>query len=252
MFCSDIFNTHVFDCSKVGLPVQFTIPSADGVIQTLEARQNYLGRTAANRDNFHVLVSSPATPPYPVLASEFIFKYSIFDVNGESERSAISDINLLCNPELHQGTAVPRSLHVKVLRAPVCGSLATSWGSVLPFTTDSFILRYRENDFAVIDMAVFDKTYRIHPEILVHFVEYYTETGDRMLYMVTYDGTKSLEEIEQDILNQLSEKTGFDIYGMQLIVAEYFLFGDLKCPPTSSYGDVLSTFEFLRMVFFSV
>ena len=237
------FYSHVYECSKVGLPVDFTIPVANGTVQTLEALQSYFGRTPENAENFHVLVSSSATPPYPVLASEFLKRYDIVGTNNK-----ISDVIALCNSEVFAGTAVPRSFPVHVIRSPIPGSLATSWGSVLPFSTDSFIVRYNENDFAVIDMDVFASTYRIHEEWLEHFVEFYQESGDTLIYRVLYDGTNSLAKIEADILEQLADKTGLLCEEIQVVVGDFFKIGDLQCPSNYSLGDVLSNFPFLSMV----
>ncbi len=237
------YYSHVYECSKVGLPVDFTIPVADGTIQTLEAMQSYLGRTPENAETFHVLVSSSATPPYPVLASEFLKRYDIVGTNNK-----ISDVIALCNSEVTAGTAIPRCFPINVIRAPVSGSLATSWGSVLPFSPDSFIARYKENDFSVIEKDVFAKTYQIHEEWLEHHVEFCQESGDVLLYRVLYDGTKSLADIEADLLVQLVEKTGLDVDKIQIFVGDFFRFGDLQCPSNYSFGDVLSSFSFLSMV----
>lgn len=240
------YYSHVYECSKVGLPVDFTIPVADGTIQTLEAMQSYLGRTPENAETFHVLVSSSATPPYPVLASEFLKRYDI--VSATTNNNKISDVIALCNSEVTAGTAIPRCFPIHVIRAPVSGSLATSWGSVLPFSPDSFIARYKENDFSVIEKDVFAKTYQIHEEWLDHNVEFCQESGDVLIYRVFYDGTKSLADIEADLLVQLVEKTGLDVDNIQIFVGDFFRFGDLQCPSNYSFGDVLSSFSFLSMV----
>jgi hypothetical protein len=152
---------HVYNCAKNSLPVNFTIPSANGEIKTLEANQQFLGRSLENKNNFHVLVSSENTIAYPVLVTDFVIKYSITstipsvydDLSG-----IVQDIGILCDQNVVGGKALPRSIPVKAARILAFGNVATSWGSILPFSPDSFIIRYKENDFAVCDPNVFSAT----------------------------------------------------------------------------------------------
>lgn len=158
----DSANT-VLIVSKKGLPVIYSVPDRDWVIVTLEAQQDYNGRSD-NPLDFHILVRSSHTPAYPVSLHSFLDKYDI--VINETPQELITatelKLNFLMTCQANEDyCAIPKALPVMAIRAPVSGTLLTSWGSLLPFTkTKSFILRYKENDFAVIDPAVFALTYQ--------------------------------------------------------------------------------------------
>ena len=138
----NLFRDDVIVCSKKGIPVDFLIPECDGELITLEGKQSYLGRTAANGDEYHVLIVSSnlsvANPPYPVLATEFRKRYEVVD-----------------------GKAIPHSLAVQAVVATEEGQLATAWGSLLDVHPGNYILRYKKHDFAAIDREVFAATYNI-------------------------------------------------------------------------------------------
>ena len=139
---------------KKNLPVIFTVPDHDGTLRTLEAQQDFNGRIG-HPDDFHVLVRSSLTPAYPVPMASFLDKYIISEITVDAARSFLMDCATNSDYE-----AVPKTLPVKVIRAPVSGSLSTAWGSILPFSQESFILRYNQEDFAVIAPDVFESTYQ--------------------------------------------------------------------------------------------
>jgi len=149
--------------SKKGLPVIFSVPDRDWVIVTLEAQQDYNGRSD-NPLDFHVLVRSTHTPAYPVPLHSFLDKYDI--VMNETPQGLMTAVepkhNFMMTCQANEDyCAIPKALPVMAIRAPVSGTLLTAWGSLLPFTGKaSYILRYKENDFAVIDPAVFALTYQ--------------------------------------------------------------------------------------------
>ena len=149
--------------SKIGLPIVFSVPDSAGVITTLEAKQDYNGRKE-NPLDFHVIVRSSHTPAYPVPLHSFLEKYDILD--NDANRSLIVDsgpkLTFLMTLQANEDyCAIPRTLPVMAILAPVSGKLGTSWGSLLTFSKKkSFILRYKEHDFAVIDPDVFAATYK--------------------------------------------------------------------------------------------
>jgi len=130
---------------------------------TLEAQQDYNGRSD-NPLDFHVLVRSTHTPPYPVPLQSFLDKYDI--VINETPQGLITAVepkhNFMMTCQANEDyCATPKALPVMAIRAPISGKLETSWGSVLPFTKrTNFILRYKEHDFAVIDPDVFAMIYQ--------------------------------------------------------------------------------------------
>jgi len=237
--------SHVFECSKLSLPVFFEIPLGNGALRTLETIQEYLGRTDTSGGNFHVLVSSSATPRYPVLASVFLEKYT----NIASENCSGDSIEFLCRPDIVLGTATPRSLPVKALCAPFSGKLATSWGSVLPFCDESILVRYNENDFAVVDPIVFNSTYKIHPEKINMRIKFFS-TSDSLLeicfYDVTYNGVCPPSVVETEIVLQVANLSGIDASNIFLL-ANCAPLKSLYVPPRQTTGDILGKLNFLAM-----
>ena len=150
--------SEVSECSKIAVMINFVIPSDNGTIITHEASQSFLGRNKENGKIFHVLVSSPVTKAYPILVNEFLIKYDITSVKNIT--SIDQTLDFLCNTSVEKGTAVPRSIPVHTIKSNINGSLSTSWGSVLPFSPGSYIIRYKQNDFAVVDPVIFEKTYK--------------------------------------------------------------------------------------------
>ena len=138
----------VFECSKIALMVNFVIPSDNGTIITHEASQSFLGRNEENGKIFHVLVASPVTKAYPILVNEFLIKYDITSVKNIT--IVYQTLDFLCNTSVEKGTAIPRSIPVHAIKSNINGTLSTSWGSVLPFSPGSYIIRYKKNDFAVL------------------------------------------------------------------------------------------------------
>ena len=156
--------SEVSECSKIALSVNFAIPTDNGTIVTQEASQDFLGRKKENNKIFHILVNSPVTKAYPILVDEFLIKYDITNVHNVS--TIEQTLDFLCNKEVEKGTAVPRAIPVTTIKSNIYGSLRTSWGSILPFSPGHFIIRYKQNDFAVIDPFIFSKTYK---SIKYHF-----------------------------------------------------------------------------------
>ena len=150
--------SEVSECSKIAVMINFVIPSDNGTVITHEASQSFLGRNKENGKIFHVLVSSPVTKAYPILVNEFLIKYDITTVKNIT--SIDQTLDFLCNTSVEKGTAIPRSIPVHTIKSNINGSLSTSWGSVLPFSPGSYIIRYKKNDFAVVDPFIFEKTYK--------------------------------------------------------------------------------------------
>lgn len=250
-FDAESHQSHVFECSKISLPVLFEIPQADGALQTLEAVQSYLGRTDTSGVNFHVLVSSSATPRYPVLASVFLQKYSNLS-SIDSEYCSGDSTEFICRPDIVSGTATPRSLPVKALCAPFSGKLATSWGSVLPFCDESILVRYGENDFSVVDPTVFNTTYQIHPEplnIRIKFCpvsEAPSSQFEICFYDVTFNGVGSPSAVEAEIALQVANFSGIDASNIFLSVNSTPL-KSMYVPPRKTTGDILGKSNFLTM-----
>lgn len=231
-----LYKGHVYNCAKKFLPVNFTIPSANGEIKTLEANQQFLGRSVENGNNFHVLVSSENTIAYPVLVTDFVIKYSITSTspNVYSDLSGIvQDIGILCDQNVVGGKAVPRSLPVKAVRILAFGKVLTTWGSVLPFSPDSFIMRYNENDFAVCDPTVFFATYSINIEIESLDIQH-----NGFVCTVFFDGCASKTLIGNDIRRQLSDFFQHPANQIFLMV-EGIWFDEMTFPKNKSIGDVL-------------
>ena len=238
--------SHVFECSKVNIPVIFDIPLANGSLRTLEAVQEYLGRTDTSGFNFHVLVSSSATPRYPVLASVFLQKYTNFS-SIDSEYCCGDPTEFLCRSDIVSGTASPRSLPVKALRALFSGKLATSWGSVLSFCDESILVRYGKNDFSVVDPTVFNTTYHIHPEKINMRIKYTVSKLEICFYNVTFNGVGSPSAVKAEISLQVANLSGTDASNIFLI-ADTVPLESLCVPPGKTTGDILKQFNFLAMV----
>jgi hypothetical protein len=227
---------HVYNCAKNSLPVNFTIPSANGEIKTLEANQQFLGRSLENKNNFHVLVSSENTIAYPVLVTDFVIKYSITstipsvydDLSG-----IVQDIGILCDQNVVGGKALPRSIPVKAARILAFGNVATSWGSILPFSPDSFIIRYKENDFAVCDPNVFSATYSINIEI-----ESLEIPHNGFVCTVFFNGCANKTTIGNDIRRQLSDFFQHPANQISVMV-DGIWFDEMTFPKNKSIGDVL-------------
>jgi hypothetical protein len=231
-----LYKGHVYNCAKKSLPVSFTIPSANGEIKTLETNQQFLGRSLENGKNFHVLVSSENTSAYPVLVNDFIIKYSITSTipNVYDDLSGIvQDVGILCDHNVVGGMAIPRSIPVKAVRILAFGNVATSWGSILPFSPDSFIMRYKENDFAVCDPNVFFATYSINIEI-----ECLEIPHNGFICTVYFNGCSNKLTIGNDIRRQLSD---FFQHPANLIsiMVDGIWFDEMTFPKNKSIGDVL-------------
>ena len=224
--------SHIYSCSKNGLRVDVAIPDSDGSTRTLETLQPYLGRTAANGNIFHVLVSSSATPAYPILSTAFVEKY-------ETEQGS-DTMQILMDPEVHSFVAFPRPITVQALVAPTPGQLATSWGTNLPFSPGSYLLRYGPGDFAVIDPVVFAKTYRVHPETLHHFV---ISPKLGTVFKASYNGTGSVSEINEELAGQMLASPGGEI-----AIAGLFRLRDMIVPRCFSAGDVIEKLSWLYVV----
>ena len=154
----------VYKCTKQNIPVNFSVPSDNGTIITHEASQSFNGRNKENGNIFHVLVDSKFTRAYPITVDEFLLKYYIAEAYSQVGKVLLPNNDLIYMQGdgtriINKGIANPYAIPVEKIISKTYGKLKTSWGFILPFYPGSFIIRYKENDFAVIDPSIFSKTY---------------------------------------------------------------------------------------------
>jgi len=124
------FEKGSFYASKKSLPEPFEVASEDGVIETLE------GPVAYSKGFF--IMTGPRGERYPIPPEKF---FSLKDDNGD-------------------GTATPKKIIKRVKVADHDGSVNTSWGEVLQYTSGvDVIVRHGPEDYGVVKKEIFSETY---------------------------------------------------------------------------------------------
>jgi len=124
------FSQGAFKTYKQPNPEQYEIAQEDGVIQTLEGPVNY-------KRGFYIL-TGPKGEQYPMPPEKF--------------RDLKDDAG--------NGVCYPKKI-IKVAKlADHNGSVATSWGETLNYTTgEDYIVRHGPGDYGVVKQDIFAKTY---------------------------------------------------------------------------------------------
>jgi hypothetical protein len=119
-----------FKTYKKPNPEKYEIASEDGTLQTLEGPVNY-------KKGYYIL-TGPKGERYPIPPEKF---QELKDDAGN-------------------GVCYPKKI-IKVAKlADHNGSVNTSWGEVLNYTSgNDYIVRHGSNDYGVVKTDIFDKTY---------------------------------------------------------------------------------------------
>lgn len=113
-------------------PIQYETAKQDGTIQTLEGPVNYKAG--------YKIMTGPKGEQYPIPSEKF---NSLYDDHGN-------------------GSAVPKKIMKYAKLADHDGSVKTSWGEVLNYTSgNDYIVRHDNNDYGVVKKDIFAQTYQI-------------------------------------------------------------------------------------------
>jgi hypothetical protein len=126
----DWFKDGSFKTYKKPNPERYEIAQEDGTIQTLEGPVNY-------KKGYYIL-TGPKGEQYPIPPEKF---RELKDDAGD-------------------GVCYPKKIIKLAKLADHNGSVATSWGEVLNYTTgNDYIVRHGPNDYGVVKKDIFLKTY---------------------------------------------------------------------------------------------
>jgi hypothetical protein len=124
------FQDGAFETYKKPNPEKYEIAQQDGVIQTLEGPVNY-------KAGYYIL-TGPKGEQYPIPPEKF---HELKDDAGN-------------------GICYPKKIIKLAKLADHDGSVATSWGEILNYTTgQDVIVRHGSNDYGVVKKDIFAKTY---------------------------------------------------------------------------------------------
>ena len=124
------FQDGAFKTYKKPNPEKYEIAEQDGVIQTLEGPVNY-------KKGYYIL-TGPKGEQYPIPPEKF---HELKDDAGD-------------------GVCYPKKIIKLAKLADHDGSVATSWGETLNYTTgEDYIVRHGNNDYGVVKRDIFTKTY---------------------------------------------------------------------------------------------
>lgn len=126
----DWFRDGAVKVYKKASPEHYEIAQQDGTIDTLEGPVNY-------KAGFYIL-TGPKGEKYPVPPHKF---------------AELKD-------DLGNGVCTPKKIIKYAKLADHNGSVDTSWGEKLNYTTgEDYIVRHGENDYGVVKKDIFAKTY---------------------------------------------------------------------------------------------
>lgn len=126
----DWFTQGAFATFKKPNPEQYKIAEQDGVIQTLEGPVNY-------KRGYYIL-TGPKGEQYPMPPEKF--------------RELKDDAS--------NGVCYPKKIIKLAKLADHDGSVKTSWGETLNYTTgNDYIVRHGAGDYGVVKRDIFEKTY---------------------------------------------------------------------------------------------
>ena len=124
------FKQGSFETYKKPNPEKYEIAQQDGTIQTLEGPVNY-------KKGYYIL-TGPKGETYPMPPEKF---HELKDDAGD-------------------GVCYPKKIIKLAKLADHSGSVPTSWGEVLNYTTgEDYIVRHGTNDYGVVKKDIFSKTY---------------------------------------------------------------------------------------------
>ncbi len=124
------FKTGSFETYKRPNPERYEIAEEDGTIQTLEGPVNY-------KRGYYIL-TGPKGEQYPIPPEKF--------------RELKDDAG--------NGVCYPKKIVKLAKLADHDGSVATSWGEMLNYTSgNDYIVRHGPNDYGVVKKDIFLKTY---------------------------------------------------------------------------------------------